>query len=132
MNQPVWLLRDAVVAVHERLLADYGGLAGMREKSLLDTALRRPRQRASFGAPSVFDLAAAYAAGIVINRPFLDGNNRLGFALAALFLELNGQRLQATEVDATMRTLALAAGALDDAGYSAWLRSHCVVGGPPA
>jgi death-on-curing protein len=62
----------------------------------------------------------------VVNRPFLDGNNRLGFALAATFLELNGQRLQAGEVDATVRTLALAAGALDDTGYAAWLRSNSV------
>ncbi|MCC6231505.1 MAG: Fic family protein [Verrucomicrobiales bacterium] len=126
MSGIVWLLRDTAIAVHERLLAEFGGLAGMRDKGLLDTALRRPRQRASFGTPTVFDLAAAYAAGVVVNRPFLDGNNRLGFALAATFLELNGQRLQAGEVDATVRTLALAAGALDDTGYAAWLRSNSV------
>lgn len=124
MKEPTWILRDTFVAVHERLLAEFGGLAGIREKNLIEAALRRPRQRATFGSPSLFDLAAAYAAGVVVNRPFLDGNNRLGFVLAALFLELNGQRLQATEVEATVRTLALAAGALDDAGYADWLRSH--------
>jgi death-on-curing protein len=76
----------------------------------------------AYGKPSVFELAAAYAYGLIRNHPFLDGNKRIGFTAAIAFLELNGCRFTASEADATLKALALAARELDEAGYAAWLR----------
>ena len=124
MKEPPWLLRETVLALQERLLAEFGGLGGIRDDGLLDSALARPQQLFVSGRPSLFDLAAAYAFGLVRNHPFLDGNKRIGFTAAVLFLELNGRRFTAPEAEATLQTLALAARELDEAGYAAWLRKH--------
>ena len=72
----------------------------------------------------MFDLAASYAYGLVRNHPFVDGNKRIGFTAAALFLAANGYRLEAAEADATLQTLALAARELDEPGYAAWLKQN--------
>ncbi len=124
MKAPVWILRDTVLALHERLLAEFGGSSGVRDRGLLDSALARPENLLAYGKPSVFELAAAYAFGLVKNHPFIDGNKRTGFATAVLFLELNRQRAQASEADAVIQTLALAAGATDEAAYAAWLKAN--------
>jgi death-on-curing protein len=124
MKEPQWLLRETVLALQERLLAEFGGLSGVRDAGLLDSALARPQQLFASDKPSLFDLAAAYAFGLVRNLPFLDGNKRIGFASAILFLELNGLRVSAPEAEATLKTLALAARALNEAAYATWLREH--------
>jgi len=71
-------------------------------------------------------MAAAYAAGLVRTPPFVDGNKRIGFTTAILFLELNGYYFNATEADATIQTLGLAASELPEEAYAQWLRSNCV------
>jgi death on curing protein len=124
MKRPVWLLKDTVLALHERLLADFGGSAGLRDEGLLDSALARPENLFAYGTPSVFDLAASYAFGLVKNHPFIDGNKRVGFAAALVFLEINGRRFQASEADATIQTLGLAGGAVNEAAYSTWLKAN--------
>jgi death-on-curing protein len=124
MKEPQWLLRETVLALQERLLAEFGGLSGLRDAGLLDSALARPQQLLSYGEPSLFDLAAAYAFGLIRNHPFLDGNKRIGFAAAVLFLELNGKRFTAAEAEATLKTMALAARELSEASYAAWLREN--------
>jgi death-on-curing protein len=124
VKAPQWLLRETVLALQERLLAEFGGLSGLRDEGLFDSALARPQQLFAYGKPSLFDLAAAYAFGLVRNHPFLDGNKRIGFTAAVVFLELNGYRFAATEADATIKTLALAARELDEAGYAAWLKEN--------
>ena len=124
MKTPVWILRDTVLALHERLLAEFGGSSGVRDRGGLDSALARPENLLAYGKPSVFELAASYAFGLVKNHPFIDGNKRTGFATAVLFLELNRQRVQASEADAVIQTLALAAGAIDEAAYAAWLKGN--------
>jgi death-on-curing protein len=125
MKIPRWVLREAVLALHERLLAEFGGPGGVRDEGLLDSALERPRQLFAYGKPDTFDLAAAYAFGLVRNHPFVDGNKRVGFTTSILFLELNGRRVTAPEADAALNTLALAAGELGEAGYSGWLKANC-------
>jgi death-on-curing protein len=122
MKRPQWVLRETVLASHERLLAEFGGRDGLRDEGLLNSALERPRQLFNYGKPDLFDLAAAYAFGLLRNHPFVDGNKRVGFMTAVLFLELNRCRVTASEADATLNTLALAAGELDQAGYSQWLK----------
>ena len=124
MKAPQWVLRETVLALQERLLAEFGGLGGVRDTGLLDSALARPRQLLAYGKPGLFELAAAYAFGLVRNHPFVDGNKRIGFTTAILFLELNGHRFEASEAAATLQTLALAARDLDEAGYAAWLKAN--------
>lgn len=118
------MLRETALALQERLLAEFGGLGGLRDEGLLESALARPQQLFAYGKPSLFDLAAAYAFGLVRNHPFLDGNKRIGFTTAVVFLELNGYRFAASEADATIKTLALAARELDEADYAAWLKAN--------
>lgn len=124
MKAPVWLLKVAVLATHERLLAEFGGASGTRDEGLLDSALGRPEHLFVYGKPTVFDLAASYAFGIVKNHPFIDGNKRTGFTAAIMLLELNGGTFSASEADATIQTLALAAGELDESGYASWLKTN--------
>ena len=122
MKKPAWLLRETVVTLHEQLLAAFGGASGVRDQGLHDSALARLENRFAYGSPTVFDLAAAYAFGLVKNHPFVDGNKRVGFAAAVVFLEANGYRFEAEEADAVVQTLALAAGAMTEAKYSDWLK----------
>lgn len=125
MTQPIWLDEADILAVHDRLLALHGGLAGVRDMGLLRSALARPRQLAAYGVDvDMIDLGGAYAAGIVQNHPFVDGNKRTGFVTCVLFLELNGYGFRATEEAATEAVLALAAGASDEAGFTAFLRAN--------
>jgi death-on-curing protein len=125
MKEPFWLSREIILAIQGELLARFGGLSGLRDDGLLESALARPLQLFHYGTPSTFALAASYAHGIVKNPPFLDGNKRAGFVAAYTFLGINGFRLEASEEDAVLQTLALAAGQLDADGYAAWLERSC-------
>jgi len=124
MKEPIWVLREVVLIAHEQSLAEFGGAAGIRDEGLLDSALSKPENLFAYGTPSVFELAASYGLGLVKNHSFIDGNKRIGFMVAVVFLQLNGWRLEASEVDATLRTLALAAGELSEAEFAEWLRAH--------
>ena len=126
MSEPVWLTRDVVVAVQEELLARFGGLAGIRDEGLLESALGRPNHLLAYSDPTLFELATAYAHGIVKNHPFMDGNKRAGFMAAYIFLGANGQNLAAPEEEAVIQTLGLAAGDVDEDAFSAWLERSCV------
>ena len=96
----------------------------MRDQGLLESALARPVNLRSYGDPDLPALAARYAAGIIRNHPFVDGNKRTGFAAAATFLDRNGLELSASEAEATRMTLGLAAGAITEDEYAAWLRDN--------
>jgi death on curing protein len=124
VKEPVWVRRDVVLAYHERLLAEHGGPVGIRDEGLLESALGRPENLFAYGKPTLFDLAASYAFGLVKNQPLIDGNKRIGFATAALFLELNDLHFSAAEVDVVLRTLALASGDMSEAAYAAWLKAN--------
>lgn len=121
---PTWLDREDCLAIHESMLAQHGGLSGIRDENMLESALAKPRNLFVYDTPDIAAMAASYAAGIILNHPFLDGNKRTGFMSSAAFLELNGHELTATETDAVIQTLALAAGALEESGYAAWLRAN--------
>jgi death-on-curing protein len=124
MKEPHWLTRAECLALHDLLLSHYGGMGGIRDENLLASALARPRQLFTYGKPGMAEMAAACAVGIVKNHPFLDGNKRTGFMMGAGFHERNGYRFHATEVDTVLKTLALAAGEMDEAGYAAWLKAN--------
>lgn len=124
MNEPVWLLDAAVLMAHEISLANFGGGQGIRDPGLLESALARPKNIFLYGSPEIYELAAAYTAGIVQNHPFIDGNKRTGFLAGAAFLELNGQRLTASELDATHIIVGLAAGEVSETELAVWFQNH--------
>lgn len=128
MNTPRWIDKRALLHLHAESLAEHGGAAGLRDEGLLDSALARPLNRLAYADESsacdLAELAAAYAAGIAQNHPFVDGNKRAALLAAGLFLALNGQRLRATQADTTHTVLALAAGEIDERAFGAWLREH--------
>lgn len=125
MKEPLWLTAEVVLAVQVELLARFGGLGGLRDEGLLDSALNRPQHLFQYEDPSLFDMAAAYAHGLVKNHPFLDGNKRIGFMAAYIFLGANGKELSASEPEAALKTLALAAGEIGAEEYAQWLEGAC-------
>ena len=125
MSEPFWIDERDALALHDRLLALDGGAVGVRDASLLQSALARPRQLHAYNdQPDIIDMAAAYTTGIVRNHPFLDGNKRTGFLAGVLFLEMNGYRFTATEEAAATMVLGLAAGTLDEMEFAAWVRAN--------
>lgn len=125
MKEPKWLLKQAVLAVHNQLILEFGGGSGTRDEGLFESALDRPVNIFQYDdTADLQSLAAAYAGGIVKNHPFVDGNKRTGFMCAYMFLALNGLRLTADQVTATAMTLALAASDADESEYAAWLRDN--------
>jgi death-on-curing protein len=124
MKEPYWLTREECVALHEMMLSRYGGSEGLRDDNLLESALAKPRQLFTYGKPAMSDLAASYVFGVVKNHPFIDGNKRTGFMLGAGFLERNGWEFHASEAEAAVRTLALAAGEMSQKEFAAWLKEN--------
>ena len=124
MNEPVWLAEEAVRALHDELIKEHGGLGGVRDAGLLDSALARPHNLFAYAEPSLFELAAAYAFGLVRNHAFVDGNKRTGLMAAYVFLRVNGYRLSAPEVEAVAAFRDLAAGAIEEAQLSRWIEAN--------
>lgn len=123
-----WLLEGVVLAIHEEQIAEHGGSSGVRDAGLLSSALASPQHQAHYSdEPSVFDLAATYACGIIRNHPFVDGNKRTGFLAAYVFLNINGWQLNSSEVEAVNAVLALAGGEIDETGFSSWLKDKSVI-----
>lgn len=124
MSAWIWIQRKVIVAIHEMQLAEHGGLAGVRDAGLLDSALGRPENLAAYGEPDAPALAAAYGWGISRNHPFIDGNKRTGFVATELFLNLNGYELSADDADCVLTMLSVAAGDLTEDAFADWLRQH--------
>ena len=121
------MLEAVVLAVQRLLIAEHGGIPGLRDQGLLESALARPRQRFAYQPEStLFELAAAYGFGLARNHPFLDGNKRVALAMTALFLELNGFSLEAPEPDTVIVIELLAAGNLTEAALAQWLGDSSV------
>ncbi len=120
-----WADKQLLLTLHDESLSLHGGATGMRDEGLLDSALNRAPNIAMYGEPDYADLAAAYGVGIAKNHPFVDGNKRTAFLSIGLFLSLNGMRLKATQVDATLTMLAVASGEMDEVAFADWLRANC-------
>ncbi|HME27046.1 MAG TPA: type II toxin-antitoxin system death-on-curing family toxin [Acetobacteraceae bacterium] len=125
----VWLSQQIVLAIHDEQLAEHGGAAGVRDAGLLDSALARPLNRVAYGGPDIAELAALYALGIVRNHPFVDGNKRTGYVMLETFLELNGVLFPASDADAVIAMLKLAAGDISDEEFTDWVRANLHVPG---
>ncbi len=125
MKEPVWIEERDALAIHEQLIEMHGGAGGVRDQGLLQSALARPQQHFAYSrAPDAIALAALYAAGIVQNHPFVDGNKRTGFLVSVLFLELNSYRFHASEEAAAQMMFALAAGTIKEQAFAAFLRAN--------
>jgi death on curing protein len=126
-REPRWLSRVVVDAIHSDQLREHGGLPGVRDDNVLESALARPQQKWQYGAATdVSMLAAAYAFGLVKNHPYRDGNKRIGFLVMVTFLGINGHEFAATEADVVGEFLALADGRVSEDELADWIRHHTV------
>jgi death-on-curing protein len=126
MIDMIWLDAPLVLAMHDRQLAEHGGMAGVRDAKLLDSALARPQQMLAYAEPppDLADLVAALAYGLARNPPFIDGNKRTAAVACETFIELNGGHLMAADAELFPIYLALADGRLPVEAFAAWLREH--------
>ncbi len=124
MKEPRWLTSGEVRAAHERQIVRFGGPPGLRDKNALESALGRPINRWQYGDADLASLAASYAFGLARNHAFVDGNKRIAFVAMMLFLRLNGVRFEPNPAQATTAIIGLAAGEIDEAGLSRWIRDN--------
>jgi death-on-curing protein len=124
MSGRKWINRQVLLLLHDESLAEHGGASGLRDEGLLDSALARPLNLVVYSEPDIAALAAAYGVGLAKNHPFVDGKKRASFLAVGMFLAVNGYRLHATQVDATLTVLAVAAGDMDELAFADWIRAH--------
>lgn len=120
----LWVPAQVARAVHSEQIAEHGGGEGVRDDGLLLSALARPQNLAAHGEPDAATLAAAYAAGIARNHPFVDGNKRTAAVVSETFLVLNSYALQASDAEYVVAFLALAAGELSEEELADWFRER--------
>lgn len=125
-REPLWLSRIVVDAIHNDQIREHGGLPGVRDENVLESALARPQQKWHYAEKTDGPtLAAAYAFGLVKNHPYRDGNKRIGFLAMLTFLEMNGHVFDATDAEVVAEILALADGRVSEAELIDWVRNHC-------
>ena len=123
----VWRwVESSVFAIHDRELAEHGGMDGLRDPGMVETALARPAHLARYGNPDAADLAAAYAYAITNNDGFLDGNKRTAWVTARVLLADNGRCLEFDPADAIRTMEGVAAGRIGEAELAAWFRSRVI------
>lgn len=125
-NDFVWIDDRVVLAIHSEQVTRHGGLSGIRDSSLLDSALARPKNLKAYDDASLAICASAYIFGIVKNHPFLDGNKRTGFVVGMTFLLLNGYYINATESDVVVTVLSVASGDMTEEALGEWISSKLI------
>jgi death-on-curing protein len=123
-TEPRWVSLAGTLAIHDRLLVDYGGDAGIRDQGLLESALSAPKNHFHYGENDIFLLAATYANAITQNHPFIDGNKRTAFVVATTFISRNGYLFAAAEIDALQQMLALTVKEITKEQFAEWLRQN--------
>jgi len=122
-----WIDKQLLVMLHDESLAMHGGASGVRDEGLFESALNRAANLALYGKPDFAQLAAAYGVGLAKNHAFVDGNKRVAFLSVGLFLGLNGYKLKATQVDATLIMLAVAGGEMNEVDFANWIRANSIL-----
>lgn len=120
----VWIDNEVVYAIHDEQLAEHGGLAGVRNAVLFDSALDRPKNLAAYESPDAADLAACYGYELAKNHPFIDGNKRTAHVLVELFLALNGYQLVSSDADSVLTMLGVASGQITERQFAQWIRNN--------
>ena len=124
-REPRWVSRLVVDAIQTDMLLNHGGVPGLRDEDLLESALARPRQRFTYDTTTdLAALAAAYGFGLARNHPYSDGNKRVAFVTMGMFLGLNGLEFTAAETEVVTTMVALASGTLDEDALADWIRLH--------
>ena len=124
MTEPFWLTRQIIVAIHGEQLAIYGGVSGLRDEGMLESALDRPKNKWAYERAELAELAAAYAYGIARNHPFVDGNKRTSLLALYTFLGVNGADFEVPEAEAAAMILSLAAGEVSEESLTRWIRDN--------
>ena len=119
-----WILEGVVHAIHAEQLAEHGGLQGIRDITLLHSALARPQNLQGYGTPDIAQLAASYGYGISRNHPYLDGNKRTAFVVVELFLHLNSYELVADDAGCVLTMLDVASGEISEEAFASWIRTN--------
>ncbi len=123
MKEPVWAEKEALLLLHLKALARFGGAEGLRDEELLDSALARPQNAFHYdGQKEIAALAASYAFELAKNHAFVDGNKRVAFMAMGVFLAVNGWSLKADSVGAIQAMMALAGGVIGEDQLAAWLK----------
>lgn len=124
MSSPIWVLKSTVLKIHDAQIAEHGGLMGLRDEGLLESALSHPQNLYSYSKSSLFELATAYAERIAQNHPFMDGNKRTAYVVMVLFLKLNGYELIATKEERVIQLVQLASSKISAADFATWLEKN--------
>jgi death-on-curing protein len=115
-----------VLETYQRIMAQSGGLVGIRDFGALESAISQPYM--TFGGnelyPSLVEKAAALGFSLIQNHPFTDGNKRTGHAVMAMFLAMNGYKINASIDEQVEIILSLASGNLTRESFATWLVSH--------
>ena len=119
----VWVPLDAVLAIHDEQISEHGGMRGVRDLAVVDSALARPRNLLAYGKPDAARLAAAYAFALCNHHGFLDGNKRTAYVVAESFLDLNGYMMDASDEAVVSTMLAVASGVMSEEQLAQWFRS---------
>ena len=126
MQQWRWIDKQLLIILHDESLVLHGGASGVRDEGLLDSALNRAKNLALYAQPDYAELASAYVFGLSSNHAFVDGNKRVAFLALGLFLGLNGYKLTASQVDATLTMMSVAKGDIQETELSEWIRAHTI------
>lgn len=126
MKEPIWIRTIEALAFHSQQVALFGGSDGVRDMGLLESALARPQNLFAYAETlaTMADLAAAYAFGIARNHPFIDGNKRTAMQVSFVFLEFNGFPVTASQEEACLTFLGLAAGEITESRLAYWFAEH--------
>ena len=125
IEEPIWVPRSVVDAMHYAQLDEHGGSHGVRDDNAVEAALARPRNKFAYEPESdLAALGAAYAFGLCTSHGFIDGNKRTAFVVCDVFLGLQGYYIEATtdEIETTM--LGVASGDVTEQTLSAWIQEH--------
>jgi death-on-curing protein len=127
VDEPRWVSKRAVLALHREQLVEHGGSDGIRDEFLLDSALAKPQNVFAYAEkPDIFQLAASYAFGIARNHAFVDGNKPTALVVSVLFLNRNGWDIASSKVDEYDTFLHLAEGSLSEEEMAAWFTRTAV------
>jgi death-on-curing protein len=125
MSEPIWVRRETLELLHSESIAEHGGADGLRDEGLFESALARPQNLLAYeGITDLSRLAACYAYGLAKNHAFVDGNKRVAFIAAGVFLRLNGWRLVADQAQATLVILSVASGAFSEKQLAEWIANN--------
>ncbi|WP_036042328.1 type II toxin-antitoxin system death-on-curing family toxin [Leptospira alstonii] len=126
-KEPKWISKKIAEVIHLDQIKQHGGLQGIRDEGLLESALDRPKNKFSYDTKAtIFELAVSLGLGIAKNHPFLDGNKRLSFQLTYVFLGLNGYKIEVAEEEVVSIMLRVAGGSLNEKALSVWLKDSSI------